>query len=153
MDSGIEGSDGLRVDDCKWKAQLILVKKNPACFTVKLEYPFLVVVENDNEYSSTSIQIGTLKYVAFETVQKVLCKFCKNAFLYASWIHACLFLFSFSFFFRFIDSSETDLEPVSTALSAPSDLSNDPWLDIHDTASKRDLPLEVNPTTSSQVNQ
>ena len=63
------------------------------------------------------------------------------------------FFFPFLFFFRFIDSSETDLEPVSTALSAPSDLSNDPWLDIHDTASKRDLPLEVNPTTSSQVNQ
>lgn len=55
MDSGIEGSDGLRVDDGKLKAQSILVKKNPACFTVKLEYPFLVVVENDNEYSSTSI--------------------------------------------------------------------------------------------------
>ena len=81
-------------------------------------------------------------------MQKVLCKFCKNAFLYASWIHA-----EFNFFFAYIYSSETDLEPVFTALPAPSDLSNDPWLDIHDTASKQDLPLEVNPTTSSQVNQ
>ena len=55
MDSGIEASDGLRVDDGKLRAQSILVKKKPACSTVKLEYPFLVVVENDNEYSSTSI--------------------------------------------------------------------------------------------------
>ena len=46
MDSGIEASDGLRVDDGKLRAQSILVN---------LEYPFLVVVENDNEFSSTSI--------------------------------------------------------------------------------------------------
>ena len=61
--------------------------------------------------------------------------------------------FFFPFFFAYIVSSAIDLEPVSTALPAPSDLSNDPWLDIRDTASKQDLPLEVNPTTSSQVNQ
>ena len=53
-ESGIEASDGLRVDDGKLKAQSILVKQKPAFFTVKLECPFLVVVENDNEFSSTS---------------------------------------------------------------------------------------------------
>ena len=74
-------------------------------------------------------------------------------FFYASWILACLFLFSIFFFLAYLDSSAIDLEPVSTALPAPSDLSNDPWLDFRDTASKQDLPLEVNPTTSSQVNQ
>ena len=39
MDSGIEASDGLHVDDGKLRAQSILIKK----------------VGNDNEYSSTSI--------------------------------------------------------------------------------------------------
>ena len=64
-----------------------------------------------------------------------------------------LVCFFFSFFFAYVDSSETDLETVSTPLPAPSDLSNDLWLDFRDTASKQDLPLEVNPPTSSQVNQ
>ena len=111
---------------------------------------------HDNEYSSTSILIRTLSFfllfffIVFETVQKVLCKFCENAFLYASWIHACLFVPPL--FFSYIDSSETDLETVFTPLPASRDLSNDPWLDIRDPASKQDLPLEVNPPTSSQVN-
>ena len=67
-----------------------------------------------------------------------------NFFTQAEFTPVCFF-FPFLFFFAFIDSSETDLEPVSTALPAPRD--------IRDTASKWDLPLEVNPTTSSQVNQ
>ena len=53
MDSGIEASDGLRVDDSKLRVQSILV--NPAFFTVKLEYPFLVEVENDNEYTHRQV--------------------------------------------------------------------------------------------------
>ena len=64
-----------------------------------------------------------------------------------------LVCFCFPFFFvAYIDSSETDLEPVFTALPAPSDLSNDPWLDILNTVSKQDLPSEVNLLTSSQIN-
>ena len=55
MDSGIEASDGLRVDDSKLRVQSILVQKNLAFFTVKLEYPFLVEVENDNEYTHRQV--------------------------------------------------------------------------------------------------
>ena len=64
-----------------------------------------------------------------------------------------LVCFFFPFFLACIDSSETDLEPAFTVLPALSDLSNDAQLVIPDTASKQDLPLEVNPPTSSQVNQ
>ena len=64
-----------------------------------------------------------------------------------------LVCFFFPFFLAYIDSSETDLEPAFTVLPVPIDLSNDPQLVIPDTTSKQDLPLEVNPPNSSQVNQ
>ena len=54
MDSGIEASDGLRVDDSKLSS-VNTRTKNPAFFTVKLEYPFLVEVENDNEYTHRQV--------------------------------------------------------------------------------------------------
>ena len=73
-------------------------------------------------------------------------------FTQAEFTLVCLFFFPF-FFFAYIGSSETDLETVFTPLPAPRDVSNDLWLDIRNTASKQDLPLEVNPPTSSQVNQ
>lgn len=52
MDSGIEASDGRRVDDSK---SVNTRTKNPAFFTVKLEYPLLVEVENDNEYTHRQV--------------------------------------------------------------------------------------------------
>lgn len=75
MDSGIEASDGLRVDDSKLRVQSILVQKTRH-FHCKTRVPiFSRSRKQQRVYSSTSIEIGTSQFffigcfflAAFET--------------------------------------------------------------------------------------
>lgn len=107
MDSGIEASDGLRVDDSKLRVQSILV----LIFHCKTRVPISSRSrKRQRVYSSTSIQIGTsqfffIGFFFWLPSKLVLCKFCKMPFFtQAEFTPVCFFFPFFFCLYRFFSN-------------------------------------------------